>query len=85
LAPLELVACAAPRAHCPVVAVSVPDGLTVHPVLVSSVSDHTVVPPVPQYWACLPVARYGQSAYSLRISTASRLREVCAGMTSSGG
>ena len=86
MAPLELVAWAAPRSNAPRVAVSVPAGLIVQPVAVSKVSDQTVVPPpVPQYYVCLPIARYGQSAYSLRISTASRLREVCAPMTSSGG
>ena len=87
LAPEDVVAWAAPRSNAPRVAVSVPDGLMVQPVAVSKVSDQTVVPPppLPQYCACLPMARYGQSAYSLSSSTASRLREVCAGMTSSGG
>ncbi len=65
---------------------SVPAGLMVQPVAVSKVSDQTVVPPPPpQYCACLPIARYGQSAYSVSSSTASRLREVCAAITSSGG
>ena len=36
-----------PRTHWPVVAVSVPDRLVVHPVAASKLSEYTVVPPPP--------------------------------------
>src|SRR4051794_5782741 len=62
-APLESVASGSPRSQAPLVAVSVPPGLTVQPRFVSKSSDQTVVPgAAPQYWASLPITRYGQSA-----------------------
>src|SRR5262245_29784453 len=39
LGPLELVSAGLARSHCPVVAVSVADGLVAHPVAVSNVSE----------------------------------------------
>jgi hypothetical protein len=39
LAPLEVVGSGSPRSHWPVVAVSVPLGLVVHPVAVSKLSE----------------------------------------------
>src|SRR5262245_7350057 len=47
LVPLEVVVSGLPRAHCPVVAVSVPSGFVVQPVFVSKSSLNTVVPPPP--------------------------------------
>src|SRR6185295_390684 len=41
------VACGVPRAHCPVVAVSVPLGFVVQPSAVSNPSENTVVDPPP--------------------------------------
>ena len=38
-----------------------------------------------QYWLCLPIERYMQSAFSRSWSTASRLRLVSRSITSSGG
>src|SRR5690349_24882564 len=64
LGPLESVASGSPRSQAPVTAVSVPLGLATQPRPVSKSSDQTVVAPAPQYWASLPMTRYGQSAYS---------------------
>src|SRR6266540_591691 len=43
MVPPEVVVSGSPRSHCPVVAVSVPFGLVVHPWLVSKLSKKTVV------------------------------------------
>src|SRR5262245_48827864 len=48
LVPLEVVVSGLPRAHCPVVAVSVASGFVVQPVAVSKLSLYTVVPPPPE-------------------------------------
>ena len=73
LAPLEVVAAGSPISKRPVVAVWVNSS---RPFVSNFVEDRRRRRAAPQYWACLPITLYGQSAVSASSSAASRLRVV---------